>query len=100
MAKTPPAQYHSPESAISQRADQMGTHRLDIPANAQALGRQLRFIEALNEVRDAATLLRYGGMDLVPVHRPRIERSSVARSGIPLSGSVIVPVTASGVGGQ
>ena len=46
----------------------MGRHGLYIPTRAQAFGRQLRFIQAVNQIRNATTLQRDSGMDLIVVH--------------------------------
>ncbi len=71
-ATTARAKPRNPESALGQKAHQMGAHRLYIPTRAQALRRQLRPIQAVNQIRNAATLLRYGGMDMIAVHPLRI----------------------------
>ncbi|HYB39100.1 MAG TPA: methyltransferase domain-containing protein [Mycobacterium sp.] len=55
----------------------MGRHRLYIPTRAQALGRQLRFIQAVNQIRNATTLLPYRDMDLIVVHPPRIKPEAI-----------------------
>ena len=72
-ARTAQAEQDRFYRAIGQGAHQMGRHRLYIPTCAQALGRQLRFIQAVNQIRNATTLLRYRDMDLIAVHPPRIK---------------------------
>jgi hypothetical protein len=74
-SQTPTAQAKQdrPDGAIGQSAHQMGRHRLYIPTRAQALRRQLRLIQAVNQIRNTTTLQRYSGMDLIAVHPPRIK---------------------------
>jgi hypothetical protein len=50
----------------------MSAHGLYIPARTKARSGHLRIVQGVNEIRDAAALLRYSGMDVIAIHRPRM----------------------------
>src|SRR5581483_382080 len=57
-----------PSGALGQKTHQVCTDCLDIPPRAEARSRQLRLVEIVDQIGDAATLQRCRGTDSVAVH--------------------------------
>ena len=55
---------------------------------------ELRVIQAVDQIRNAATLLRDSGVNFLAVHPPRILRPTVVETGFPQLGALSVHVTA------
>jgi hypothetical protein len=77
-----------------QGENQMGCHGFHIPTRAQALGGELRVIQAVDQIRNAATLLRDSGMNFLAVHPPTILRPTGGETVFPQMGALSVHVTA------
>lgn len=55
-------------------ASKVRSHSLDIPALAKARSRELRIVQAVDQIGDLTPLSCCGGIDVVAVHCPRVRR--------------------------
>ncbi|OBJ34170.1 hypothetical protein A5621_19330 [Mycobacterium colombiense] len=67
-AATAQGRRHEHPKAVGEDADQMCSHRLDIPTHTQARGRQLRIVQTVDQIRDLAPLLSDSGKDELVVY--------------------------------
>jgi hypothetical protein len=71
-ARAPESRPHEYPKTVGEDADDVCGHGLDVPARAQAWGRQLGIVQVLYEGCDLAPLVGDSGEDKVALHSHRV----------------------------